>query len=500
MTTHKAAGILYRASDTGRVLLLMRRKDSDHGGTWAFPGGHIDGAETPQEAAARESMEEIGHQPAILTQLESGPDFAAFLCTDQEFIPVLNAESDGYLWASPDKLPDPLHPGVLEMIAVLTKPPEVPAMDKREYDSNGWFERKDNPLSKTGVFQYLGRSVDPSAEPDKLYGVLRPAEELGSLDTIESFKLLPWIDNHVMLGSEEEGLMPAERKGIQGVIGEQIYFNPDDGTLYGNIKLMSQAMLTLIESGKKELSCGYRCTYERSDGVTPDGQPYQYIQRNIRGNHLALVDSGRMGPGVAVLDHLETQKEAPVAETEKKDGESKGLTLEDAKKHLAEIVPLIAEMQKLLQGSGSSSEGSGGAASEAPAEDDKKDDESKPGEKKDPTEAEKKDDDKGTSGTMDAAAIVRQVEASIAEKHSMYELVSAHVGAFDHSDMDVAKMADYAVDKLAIAKAPKEGRVSFVKGYLAAVKPPKASEAMDASKTTAKKGSFVERHLAGSKE
>lgn len=495
MTTHKAAGILYRASDTGRVLLLMRRKDSDHGGTWAFPGGHIDGAETPQEAAARESMEEIGHQPAILTQLESGPDFAAFLCTDQEFIPVLNAESDGYLWASPDKLPDPLHPGVLEMIAVLTKPPELPAMDRREYDSNGWFERKDNPLSKVGVFQYLGRSIDPNAEPDRMYGVLRPAEELGSLDTIESFKLLPWIDNHVMLGSEEEGLMPAERKGIQGVIGEQVYFNPDDGTLYGNIKLMSQAMLTLIESGKKELSCGYRCTYERSDGVTPDGQPYQYIQRNIRGNHLALVDSGRMGPGVAVLDHLDNRKEPAVADTEKKDGESGGLSLEDAKKHLAEIVPMIAQMQKLLGGAGATS-----STEESKSEDDKTDDESKPGKSEEPTQKEEKQGDKGASGAMDAAEIERRVEARIADKADFYQTVSTHVGAFDHREMTIEKMADYAVDKLELKAAPKDGRVSFVRGYLSAKQSPAASAMDAAGKTAAKKGSFIDQHLAGRKE
>ena len=462
----------------------MRRKDCDHGGTWAFPAGHVEDGESAEAAAARESMEEIGHQPGNLTALSSTDEFALHLCTDAEFIPALNDESDGYLWADPESLPQPLHPGIQEMIEA--KPPEATAQDKREFDSNGWFERKDNPLSKVGVFQYLGKSIDPGADPDHFYNVLRPAEELGSLDTIESFKLLPWIDNHVMLGSEEAGLMPAERKGIQGVIGEQVYFNPDDGTLYGNIKLMSQAMATLIESGKKELSCGYRCTYERSDGITPDGQPYQYIQRNIRGNHLALVDSGRMGPEVAVLDHSETVKEAPVAEPEKKDGEAKGLSLDDAKKHLAEIVPIIAEMQKLLNGAGST------AGTEEVEDGDKE----KPGEKKDPTEAEEKQDDKGPSGAMDAAEIERRVEARIADKADFYQAVSAHVGAFDHREMDIAKMADYAVDKLQIANAPKSDRVSFVRGYLAA-KP--AAAAMDAA-PAAKAGSFIDRHLAGSKE
>jgi len=483
MNQPKAAGILYRASDTGRVLLLMRAKGGDHGGTWAFPAGHVEEGESAEVAAARESMEEIGHQPANLTALSSTDDFALFLCTDPEFIPALNDESDGYLWADPASLPQPLHPGAQEMIDA--KPPEAMAQDKREFDANGWFERKDNPLSKTGVFQYLGKSIDPGADPDHLYNVLRPADELGSLDTIDSFRLLPWIDNHVMLGSEEAGLMPAERKGIQGVIGEQVYFNPDDGTLYGNIKLMSQAMATLIDSGKKELSCGYRCTYERSDGITPDGQPYQYIQRNIRGNHLALVDSGRMGPEVAVLDHLETVKDAAMAEPEKKDGEANAMSLEDAKTHLGKIIPLVAEMQKLLNGAGSTA-----------GTEEVEDDEDKPGEKKDPTESEEKQDEKGPSGAMDAAEIERRVEARIADKADFYQAVSSQVGAFDHREMDITKMADYAVDKLQIAGAPKAGRVSFVRGYLAA-KP--AAAAMDAA-PTAKTGSFIDRHLAGSKE
>jgi len=99
------------------------------------------------------------------------------------------------------------------------------AMDSaRVPDINGWPEIRSNPLSKVGVFPYSGRSIPGAPEPDRAYNVLRPAEELSDPECIQSFKLLPWIDNHVMLGKEDDGLMPAEKKGVQGVIGEEVFW------------------------------------------------------------------------------------------------------------------------------------------------------------------------------------------------------------------------------------------------------------------------------------
>jgi hypothetical protein len=482
----KAAGILYRATDTGRVLLLMRRKDADNGGTWAFPAGHIEEGESPVECAARESVEEIGHAPVELELCLTQGEFVLFQSCEPEFIPVLNDESDGFLWADPAALPAPLHPGVEDAIAATAPRPGDIAQDKREYDTNGWFEVKDNPLSKVGVFPYSGRSL-PDADADKTYGVYRPAEELGSPETIESFKLIPWIDNHVMLGSEDDGLVPAERKGIQGVIGEQVYF--DGETLFGNIKVMSQAMAGLIANGKRELSCGYRCRYEKASGVF-NGQPYDYIQRDIRGNHLALVDQGRMGPEVAVLDASEAftftvdSKEPLMAEESKgaeggsekkeegKDAEQ-GFTLESAHAALKQIMPVIAKMQELIGGAS-------GAEEVTDSDDDKKD--------------EKEDKKEG----MDAAEVERLVSERLAsekreatEKASLYEPLSAHIGAFDHAEMDIEKMAAYGLEKLGL-EAPKAGAAVFLRGYLQAKGAPAKASAMDAAP---KSGNFVERFL-----
>lgn len=58
------AGLAVQASDTGRVLLIQRSLDQDDApdvqGTWEFPGGTIEGDETPEEAARREFCEEVG--------------------------------------------------------------------------------------------------------------------------------------------------------------------------------------------------------------------------------------------------------------------------------------------------------------------------------------------------------------------------------------------------------------------------------------------------------
>ena len=173
------------------------------------------------------------------------------------------------------------------------------AESKRQMDWNGFMEVRDNPISKAGVYPYLGSEIDnpEASEPDKVYWVFRPPEELADPETIESFKLMPFIDEHEILG---RGGMPAERKGIQGTIGEQVYF--DAPYLRANIKIHSTAAQSLIKAGKVELSPCYGCIWPSEVG-TYEGKPYQFAQRRIRGNHLALVEEGRTGPDVAVQDH-----------------------------------------------------------------------------------------------------------------------------------------------------------------------------------------------------
>ena len=57
-----AAGLAVHAEETSRVLMIQRAFDENDpaGGQWEFPGGRLDGDETPVEAATREWHEETG--------------------------------------------------------------------------------------------------------------------------------------------------------------------------------------------------------------------------------------------------------------------------------------------------------------------------------------------------------------------------------------------------------------------------------------------------------
>jgi len=177
----------------------------------------------------------------------------------------------------------------------------------RKSDINGYVSIDQNPISRSGVFPYLGRQIG-APEPDRIYHVYRPAEELSNQATIDSFKLIPIIDDHTMLGPAEDGFTPAESKGTHGVVGEGVAFR--DGVLYGNLKIFSETVKRLIQSGKRDLSLAYRCVYDKVAG-TYNGQDYQYVQRKLRGNHLALVDRARGGAALKFGDDKLTPTEKP---------------------------------------------------------------------------------------------------------------------------------------------------------------------------------------------
>lgn len=330
-------------------------------------------------------------------------------------------------------------------------------------DNNGFFEVKNNPISKVGVFPYSGRAIGGD-EPDKIYQVYRPAEELGSAECIESFRLVPLIDDHTMLG---DGATPAEDKGVHGVTGEDVTF--DGETLFSNLKIFSSALANLIEGGKRELSCGYRCEYEFASGEY-NGVKYDAIQRNIRGNHLALVDDGRMGKEVAVLDSMVITfdaKEFILENEELEQHESAEMKEINSIKEL--LAGLAAKVDALVEGEKKEVEDKEVKTEEVKAEDEE-------------AKAEEK-----TAG-MDAAEIRQSVMREIAQRDALYSKVSPIVGSFDHAEMDAKGVAKYAANKIGLAFDSVEAVESYIAGQ-AAVKP--ATTAMD-SKINSDVLSYIE--------
>src|SRR5690606_19868458 len=81
-----------------------------------------------------------------------------------------------------------------------------------------------------------------------------------------------------------------------------------------------------IEGGKQELSAGYSCDLAFEPGTSPDGQAYDAIQKNIRANHVAIVDRGRAGNQVRIGDDAKAWGAAPIRPTTDKET----ITMSDA--------------------------------------------------------------------------------------------------------------------------------------------------------------------------
>ena len=114
------SGALFYTLETNRFLFLHRAQGK-RDNMWGLVGGTNEGLETPWEGLKREIEEEIGFLPDIkkTLPLESFISndqrfyFHTYLCViDNEFIPCLNNEHDGYAWVSFSKWPKPLHHGL----------------------------------------------------------------------------------------------------------------------------------------------------------------------------------------------------------------------------------------------------------------------------------------------------------------------------------------------------------------------------------------------------
>jgi hypothetical protein len=177
------------------------------------------------------------------------------------------------------------------------------ASSAQSVDQNGFLLIKGCPLSSYGIFDYgAGQVGDTTGDPMRVVKVFRPKEEVNNPKLIESLKSMPWIDDHDYLNgdpdaSDADGMAP-EEKGVDGVITDNVYW--DDPWLRGDLKVFSRRLRQAIQRGKKDLSLGYTSRFTYAPGVF-NGQPYEYVQTDMLGNHIALVTEGRVA-GARVLD------------------------------------------------------------------------------------------------------------------------------------------------------------------------------------------------------
>ena len=176
------------------------------------------------------------------------------------------------------------------------------AFDKasaRSYDANGHLIVDSTVITKAAVNPYYGKEIPDyeslGLDPEKIYNMLRdPAELEKGMHTLGEKQLLI---KHIFVSADEP-----QKESIAGTIGSNLEMVGND--VKGSLTVWDKEAINLIESGKlAELSASYFYDPVMKSG-TFNGERYDGIMTNIRGNHVALVERGRIGRDALVADAL----------------------------------------------------------------------------------------------------------------------------------------------------------------------------------------------------
>lgn len=155
------------------------------------------------------------------------------------------------------------------------------------------------PVARTGWYEYLGEEIGADDQAGKIVRVFRSPEEVFSPAAIASFEGKVLTDEHPPDLVTPDNATLYARGAVQNVrqgSGEE------SDLLIADLVVYDQTLIREIQDGKREVSAGYECVYEpQSDGT--------YQQKQIRGNHVAVVRSGRAGDRVAIKDSKSTKGE-----------------------------------------------------------------------------------------------------------------------------------------------------------------------------------------------
>lgn len=180
------------------------------------------------------------------------------------------------------------------------------AVTFRWHDQDGRMHVDKSNLTRVQVAPYRGNEI-PGWEqrgllPTKVYYGFRPPEELRDPETIKSVIGIPIQLNHHLDYPDA----PAMDTRV-GSTGDNAAF---DGTFLSNsLHIQNENACQRIRDGSmRQLSLAYRYAPDFDSPGEYKGQKYDFTMRNIRGQHLALVEEGRAGDTCVVEDHALKEK------------------------------------------------------------------------------------------------------------------------------------------------------------------------------------------------
>ncbi len=160
------------------------------------------------------------------------------------------------------------------------------------------------PVARCGVQHYLPGEL--GVQGSGMVPVLRPPEEVFSPACMASFEGMPVTNDHPEEGVSLENIGLLQKGHAHNVRRGS---GKDSDLLLADLMITDEELIRAILGGKREISCGY--TYDLSE------ENGQYVQRKIRGNHVAVVDAGRAGHRVSIRDRKPAPDKTTLADTAK---------------------------------------------------------------------------------------------------------------------------------------------------------------------------------------
>lgn len=166
----------------------------------------------------------------------------------------------------------------------------------RRYDDDGRLHVAISNISKAVVNPYYGHEIPNhiglGLDPDKVYRLLRDPAELEK--AAPSFRNVPLQLKHVHHKAND-----AQQDVVIGTVGDPVYEHP---YLKASLCIWVDEGIAAVETKTMvELSSSYHYDAVMEPGDF-EGELYDGRMTNIRGNHVALVETGRAGSDVLVSD------------------------------------------------------------------------------------------------------------------------------------------------------------------------------------------------------
>lgn len=225
--------------------------------------------------------------------------------------------------------------------------------ENKYIDNKGFLVCKDAIIARTGKQTYKMSDILDTDSDDEV-DVDRPSTEVFSVETLASFENCPITYNHPSDFVSPENFNDLAIGFVRDVKKAVI-----DGreVVTASLVFTNKEAIEDITSGRiKELSCGYDCDIKMNDNG-------EYIQTNIRGNHIALCENGRAGIAM-IRDSTKDDRNPSTTRSQfneediedepdiewEDSRESEGMTVEDiAKKHNVSVEKIKEQIRKGIE-------------------------------------------------------------------------------------------------------------------------------------------------------